>query len=161
NKIATRAGISIGSLYQYFSSKEEIFEALVKKYFEDQDSFILKEMQVLIGLKLSMRKTVEALLSGFYEFTEGQPRVTHILKFSHFNKKSTRYIQKLDRIYEKKFYETLTQHPGFQNVTMLKFKLFLECFRGANILVLDTSLSQRERDQAKEEVLKMTLNFLK
>lgn len=33
NRIAERAGISIGSLYQYFKDKDAVFDALVERYF--------------------------------------------------------------------------------------------------------------------------------
>jgi AcrR family transcriptional regulator len=35
NAIARRAGVSVGSLYQYFSSKEEVYRAVVKRHREE------------------------------------------------------------------------------------------------------------------------------
>jgi AcrR family transcriptional regulator len=34
NRIAERAGVSVGTLYEYFANKEEIFEALIKRELE-------------------------------------------------------------------------------------------------------------------------------
>lgn len=38
NRIAEAAGVSVGSIYEYFSNKDEIFEALAKEEFEQMNA---------------------------------------------------------------------------------------------------------------------------
>ncbi len=35
NRIAERAGVSVGTIYQYFGGKDEVFDALIQRYFAD------------------------------------------------------------------------------------------------------------------------------
>ncbi|MER6577008.1 TetR/AcrR family transcriptional regulator [Nonomuraea sp. NPDC001023] len=39
NRVAARAGLSPGSLYQFFRNKEEILDGLVSRYTDDRDEF--------------------------------------------------------------------------------------------------------------------------
>ena len=45
NKIAKRAGVSIGSLYQYFPNKNSICSYFFKNYFQDQIDLVLKNLE--------------------------------------------------------------------------------------------------------------------
>ena len=35
NRIAERAGVSVGTIYQYFGGKDEVFDTLIQRYFAD------------------------------------------------------------------------------------------------------------------------------
>jgi len=45
NKIAERAGVSIGSLYQYFSNKESMLSLILLKRYEEDMTFIYSEIE--------------------------------------------------------------------------------------------------------------------
>lgn len=45
NKIAERAGVSIGSLYQYFSNKESMLNLILLKRYEEDMKFICSEIE--------------------------------------------------------------------------------------------------------------------
>jgi AcrR family transcriptional regulator len=66
NKIAQKAGISIGSLYQYFPNKESIIAALLEQYVEKQFFIIREEMGKQKGkdLESTIRSIVHAYLAG-------------------------------------------------------------------------------------------------
>ena len=64
NRIADRAGVSIGSLYQYFPNKESIVATLIERQV-DQDRNHLEELLDQVGdapLQQAVRKLVGALL---------------------------------------------------------------------------------------------------
>ncbi|RYZ54991.1 MAG: TetR/AcrR family transcriptional regulator, partial [Proteobacteria bacterium] len=46
NKIAELAGVSIGTLYQYFSSKEALLVALIEKQFESDFQMVQRLIEV-------------------------------------------------------------------------------------------------------------------
>lgn len=45
NKIAERAGVSIGSLYQYFSNKESMLNLILLKRYEEDMKFLYSEIE--------------------------------------------------------------------------------------------------------------------
>lgn len=67
NEIAARAGMSIGSLYQYFRNKEAIVVALMDRYVDAvrgvTDEFIAREVQ-----DLPLPEAIDQLLDPYIEF---------------------------------------------------------------------------------------------
>jgi AcrR family transcriptional regulator len=67
NEIASRAGISIGSLYQYFRNKEAIVVALMDRYVEAvrgvTDEFMARDVQAL-----SVAEAIDQLLDPYVRF---------------------------------------------------------------------------------------------
>lgn len=77
NKIAKRAGVSIGSLYQYFSNKEAVVAAVI-------DNFAEEQMQVLArGLEgaeeLSLLDAVKAAIRALIETKRSNPDLNRVL----------------------------------------------------------------------------------
>ena len=65
NRIAEVAGVSIGSLYQFFPNKESIFAALRERFFEQlKDAFAAEVPRIreLIGQRESVRPAIELVL---------------------------------------------------------------------------------------------------
>ncbi|MEA9356069.1 TetR/AcrR family transcriptional regulator [Bacteriovorax sp. PP10] len=50
NKIAERAGVSIGSLYQYFSNKESMLNLILLKRYEEDMKFLYNEITIMEAL---------------------------------------------------------------------------------------------------------------
>ena len=79
NMVAARAGVSIGSLYQYFPNKDALFIALIEDHVRD----IHPKMEALIGildnyslpLETVMRKSIE----GIIDMHTGEPSLHRIL----------------------------------------------------------------------------------
>ncbi len=62
NRIAEVAGVSIGSLYQFFPNKQAIFAALRQRFFEELTAVFEAEAPRLRGEKESLRLGVELIL---------------------------------------------------------------------------------------------------
>jgi AcrR family transcriptional regulator len=81
NHIAERAGVSIGSLYQYFPNKETILVALQARHMESASEVLGKMMEEA----LSERKEPEHLLRRFVgeiiEMHASEPRLHHVLLY--------------------------------------------------------------------------------
>ena len=58
NKIADRAGVSIGSLYQYFPNKEAILAALIRR----ERSILLADVEMIAGSEDNPQAKIEALI---------------------------------------------------------------------------------------------------
>ncbi len=59
NKIAARAGISIGSLYHYFPNKEAVFKALIDYAIDETTQYVIRR-----GLPLTKEATLEDVVRG-------------------------------------------------------------------------------------------------
>lgn len=79
NRIAERAGVSVGTLYQYYPSKEAIAVALLERHVEETGRRLKEWVGHMVaeqhGLADALRDYVEKLL----EAHAGRPRLQHIL----------------------------------------------------------------------------------
>src|SRR5689334_12776867 len=66
NKIALRAGVSVGSLYQYFPSKEALVAALIDRHMEEMNG-VFSERMTGLGEKPPeqlVRDVIEGMISA-------------------------------------------------------------------------------------------------
>jgi len=79
NRIAERAGVSIGTLYQYFPGKEALAALLVERHVAEMlagvDAWAGSTSTARPGLRESLRSLVELALAQH----EAQPRLHHML----------------------------------------------------------------------------------
>ena len=66
NKIAKLAGVSVGSLYQYFPSKEAIVAALVDEHIQDMSRLMQDALPTMLTLSLEecVRKAVHLMVAA-------------------------------------------------------------------------------------------------
>jgi AcrR family transcriptional regulator len=78
NAIAARAGVSIGSLYQYFPNKDSIVLALIGRFEKVLHDTVVKAVQdgQRKGLESCLRLVVQALVSAHYY----RPRLNRVLE---------------------------------------------------------------------------------
>lgn len=78
NAIAARAGVSVGSLYQYFPNKDAIVRALISRFEEALHDAVLRAVQGGRGraLKPRLRLLVRALVTAHY----ARPRLNRMLE---------------------------------------------------------------------------------
>jgi AcrR family transcriptional regulator len=64
NRIAAAAGVSVGSLYQYFPSKEALVAALIERHVEEMTRELAVELSRVVELPLAgaVRRLVELML---------------------------------------------------------------------------------------------------
>jgi AcrR family transcriptional regulator len=61
NHIAERAGVSVGTIYQYFANKDRVFDALVKRYFAAVvDSVQAQPLDTARPLEANLRMLISA-----------------------------------------------------------------------------------------------------
>ncbi len=63
NRIAERAGVSVGTVYQYFNNKDEIFNALIEK---ETTSFLEAIEASISGPEVENRAAIRKLLEAAY-----------------------------------------------------------------------------------------------
>lgn len=84
NRVAERAGVSVGSLYQYFPNKAALVAALLHRHVDDMLATIVEETPVLMTLPIeqAVRRFVELMIDAHRVdpklhrvFVEQMPRV--------------------------------------------------------------------------------------
>ena len=79
NRIAKRAGVSIGTLYQYFPSKEALAVALVERHVDDTDRRLHEWVGHICSEEHGLHEALRDYVTGMVELHSRQPRLQHIL----------------------------------------------------------------------------------
>jgi AcrR family transcriptional regulator len=78
NRIAEAAGVSIGSLYQYFSSKEALVAELIDRHMKRMLS-VLQTTAVGLPLDVTVREAVEVVIRATFAAHRVNPRLHRVL----------------------------------------------------------------------------------
>jgi AcrR family transcriptional regulator len=101
NAVADAAGVSIGSLYQYFPSKEALVAALIEQHIEEMNSEILNELTRVAQLPMSqaVRGVIELTIKAHAVnpelhkiLTEQVPRVGRLARLIEADNISRRMV---------------------------------------------------------------------
>ena len=101
NAVADAAGVSIGSLYQYFPSKEALVAALIEQHIEEMNSEILTELTRVAQLPMSqaVRAVIELTIKAHAVnpelhkiLTEQVPRVGRLARLIEADNISRRMV---------------------------------------------------------------------
>ena len=101
NSVAEAAGVSIGSLYQYFPSKEALVAALIEQHIEEMNSEILNELTRVAQLPMSqaVRGVIELTIKAHAVnpelhkiLTEQVPRVGRLARLIEADNISRRMV---------------------------------------------------------------------
>jgi AcrR family transcriptional regulator len=77
NRVAREAGVSVGSLYQYFDSKEAIVTALLERHRDEQMAILEREMVRLV--RAPVREAVAGYVRAIVEAHRGAPELHRAL----------------------------------------------------------------------------------
>ena len=79
NRIAERAGASIGTLYQYFPSKEAIAVALLERHIAETDHRLHEWVDHMVAEQHGLRAALHDYVTGMLEMHSERPKLQHIL----------------------------------------------------------------------------------
>ncbi|WP_052850586.1 TetR/AcrR family transcriptional regulator [Streptomyces avicenniae] len=82
NKVAERAGVSIGSLYQYFPNKDALLTALARQHLDAAAAELDAILERAAGRRLPLRPLLEELVGGVAALHTERPGL-HRLLFDH------------------------------------------------------------------------------
>jgi AcrR family transcriptional regulator len=79
NRIAERAGVSIGTLYQYFPSKEALAVALLERHLAEGMRRLNEWVGRAVAEPRTLRETLQLFVEGMIALHDERPRLQHIL----------------------------------------------------------------------------------
>jgi AcrR family transcriptional regulator len=79
NRIAERAGVSVGTLYQYFPSKEAVAVALLEGHIEETNRKLHEWVGHMVSKQHGLREAMEDYVRGVMQVHEARPRLQHML----------------------------------------------------------------------------------
>jgi len=79
NRIAERAGVSIGTLYQYFPNKDAILLALIARHLQEGERMLAPVLTELVEHPPPVRVALERVLRGLLELHRHQPALHRVL----------------------------------------------------------------------------------
>ena len=82
NKIAERAGVSVGSLYQYFANKDSLLANLLDKHHADVHEVVGVALRKLADPSVSLEQGLRGLLLDLVGLHEADPALTKALSAS-------------------------------------------------------------------------------
>ncbi len=77
NRIALAAGVSVGSLYQYFPSKEALVAALVERHVEQMTSLVKRKLAECAAAPIP--ESVAHMIQGMFDAHAVDPRLHKVL----------------------------------------------------------------------------------
>lgn len=79
NRIAERAGVSIGSLYQYFPNKEAILASLHDAHHRDIHDVVAKNLKRIADPQVALDDGIRGLFQGLIRLHRDDPVVSRVL----------------------------------------------------------------------------------
>jgi AcrR family transcriptional regulator len=79
NRIAQRAGVSIGSVYQYFPNKESVLSSLLSQHIQEGYDLIRKELSELMKTGKITRAVIQRLVETMITLHERNPSLHRVL----------------------------------------------------------------------------------
>jgi AcrR family transcriptional regulator len=79
NEIAARAGVSVGSLYEYFKDKQAVLDAVMAAHLDAGERVFLKYAQELTASEPPLDVLIAALARAMIELHADRPRLHRVL----------------------------------------------------------------------------------
>lgn len=145
NSIAEAAGVSIGSVYQYFPNKRAIFIALHERHIEEVDRVLQRKISESTGEPLD--RPVSHLMDGMIEAHASDPQLAALLdsEVQHRADRAREFSVRLHEPLRKALKPYAESLGGVVKLDLRAFLLanMLEAFGHAAVLRRPTALSQR------------------
>jgi len=161
-RIAKEVGVSVGTLYNYFPTKQDIFLAVVDKKFEKVEKELAKE---LLG-ESSFEEKMYGYISKLYQLTERAKKLHRSLTYLFIIedevvlKHSKNVHQRFQELMRKTIYSSILEnYPG---ITEEEIRRLLTVIRSSTLFFIRYSKGKSEEKQKDIDILyEIVINLLK
>lgn len=155
NAIAARAGVSPGTLYQFFPNKQAIAEALADAY-AAKNQALHENVFVLSAAEVPLHDLIERLVGSFLEFRRNAPGFEALFVGSVVSRELAERVQALHQQMKQRIADFIQMRAPHLTAKMIQTaaETSLQIVKGLLPLALDGSAKQRE---VGERELKLVL----
>jgi AcrR family transcriptional regulator len=152
NKIVEKAGVSIGTLYQYFPSKESVLSFLLEKQFNKTADDFLSHLNELDFKNTTLKEGIETILKTLFTHFEIKGPVFKELIYSVISLESLKFTLKNDERVSKAIIEKMKFYEKEIKVQDLNKSIFiiLYCLKGIHFGNLFSNVNYSQEEMARE-----------
>lgn len=156
DKIAKEAGVSIGSLYQFFGNKESVVSALIVDLFEKDIKIFNEKLKDFDRLSqdAKARALIEAGLEIYSTEVELRSRIQNIYQYLV----DQSYYTNLMKMYQEYVSKIIPRHEGRDNVLMAK--LTVHGFIGMMENIVQENKDFKNDKKLTEEIIRLFTGYL-
>ncbi len=161
NKVAERAGVSIGSLYQYFPNKEAILVALLEQHMSTVEPVIEESMRELADPEVPFAEAMRRLMVRLLDRHRDHPRLQRALTEEVPHPRHIRALhRKQDREYTARVAHLLRHRPDVRvrNVDAAAHVL-VQAVSGLSRWLAHEPPDDVDRDACLEEVVRLLVGY--
>ena len=116
NQIAARAGVSVGSLYQYFPGKDAIVAALFERHAAAVDQVVATTFADLRRPDVSLRHGFRRMLSGLQALHDADPRGAEAVSpYVEGHQFLAEIVRRRERRFQQELVEVLRDRPDVRS----------------------------------------------
>lgn len=158
NAIALRADVSIGSLYQFFSSKDAVLEAMADRYLEQTRIAMSKALDSPRDFKLDVLLT--SLLETLIKLQEQRPYFLQCLGRSHLSPVLKRVVENLNEAVAVQVVRLLERSTVEVDPALLRLRARICVETMGALLPLALHAQGRMRGRVTQEIKDVLLRYL-
>lgn len=158
NKIVEKAGVSIGSLYQYFPGKEAILAILLEKQFKKDLNKFKEYLETLDPEKYDIDTAVKMAVTFFMTDFSKHSKIYRELMYSIITIKSLSFTKKHDKLVEEYLENFLNKYK--ENIKPDLDISFLAFFLQYTVKGLKFGITFTETTDYNERITKIITNLI-
>jgi AcrR family transcriptional regulator len=162
NHIAERAGVSVGSLYQYFPSKDAILGALYQRHVPGVEAAVERALAEMANPRIPIERALQGLLERLHELHDEDPDLTQAVS------QQAMHVPRLDTSsrtqeaeYVERVAELLRGRPDVRaGDRRVMAHVLVQAMEALTRWIEHEVPAGRDRSAASEEVIRLLASYL-
>jgi AcrR family transcriptional regulator len=158
-RVALRAGVSVGTLYQYFPNKSALLQAVLQRHLDEVTNAVelaCKEQQ-----GATLRQMATALITAFFEAKMRSAKTSVALYSVSSDVDGAKIVQQMEIRSSKAIVEMLASTPvPFSGDPELVASILLGAMAGVSRILLESAALERQFQPLQEELILFASAYL-